>query len=1102
MARTPRNLLDTRPVELELLVAQQQEVVADLTEWVADFVEASKEVAPKESSKAKGRKEHEELRRWPRLADDRLINVAGISGERGTGKTTVMLSALKLWRDAVRGSSNRGGREEEDPRQRARRLAEDLAGELFILDILDFDPLPRDLPILSWVVQAFQPLVEELGAEDGAELAQAWQGLFRTVTLGWDAGAFGGERQDLVGGVLDRESQVGEWHGLRETWGRFLDVLFRKIRGRGLTDINEPQVIVVPVDDLDLQVERLRECLHCFRLLTHPRVLFVATLHREHLVDVLITEDLGRMYRLAGHEGPDLPDLGDKLNEAPHHWAGELGVALADKVVRRDAVNVLGNLRLAEVLAWSPEHGGVGWLRTELQRPWVRQPFADQRRWALGLKPEDAPLGNAAGASDEEGLTTLGFLDRWPRAAALRVGNLRQLVQLQGQSVRRQRSLARHRAEGEATAVGVGEIWDLVEGEEHSWSHIYAVELDGVDRARRGFSGDRGCLVAVGGNVQPRRVLPPSRRGTQVSPRYGVPTARDIFARDLAWLYDRWRSAPYLNGPFLLWTSWSTLYPGVIAAWPIPLSPECPFELDWVQRLWGRFEPQENHSIEGLVYQWVRFWLASMRRPDVAEPKEAAGEADWHALLDHVWQCARAAEVSSREEGGGRGDDRMTTFAYRRLPMLAAPEYGLPHWLRRTLLERTVKEVQVVAPGTLGSPQSRLEVWRSVFTGERIGRLRNFAAWDRQTVAASTRGTWTDDDAGTFWAGAETETRVLTVPDGLWDSLVRGLAAFRPNSSAAVALAAVLPTLPQDGRSEVPLNQVVFQSWFPKLFPVLNAAVGEMAPGEFERDMAPLRGAALAGGRVLGQLLWPVIIKILGLPQDYLAWFDPNTPSAYRRYGEPISLRMRADAGVAVTPTLETAWEPSHLAPSPGWELAADPTIPSAHQAALVEAIGLTTSAMSEAVAPYSVPGLTLIPPKSLGRWQAEQLDEVVPWPELPTWLDHELLRIRMAVLEVAVRSLQPPRVEESEILLWEVSELLRAVASAFRGQRGEAQVEVIFRATTEGSRVFTGDTISLVHHSRFPAFREWLRRASPVLDGYLEGHLPDLLGKELRERL
>ena len=291
-----------------------------------------------------------------------------LDGARGTGKTSLLLTMAHRWNIRDGCEVKRHDSDEAQYEARVRGVADRLHFEptytiptrIHPLRILDFDPLPPQMPLVAGIIQAWQPLAQKYDELSGRReeqcdsevetLEDAWTNLFRVGTVGWSAMP---TAAGLLEQVLDRQEQVFEWQRLGQRWYEFV----RKVIacGKCLRDphkfLCEP-VFVIMIDDVDLQVERIRELLPALRLLYHPNVAFLVAAHWEHLIDTLGMDFLGRQNRLA-----NLLVDSDILTVAKHdRWAGTLALAAATKVFPLKNRWQLTRLTLHELLAF-PNYG-------------------------------------------------------------------------------------------------------------------------------------------------------------------------------------------------------------------------------------------------------------------------------------------------------------------------------------------------------------------------------------------------------------------------------------------------------------------------------------------------------------------------------------------------------------------------------------------------------------------------------------------------------------------------------------------------------------------------------------------------------------------------
>ena len=297
----------------------------------------------------------------------RSPNVLLLDGERGTGKTSLLLTMAHRWNV----HSNCGvERHDNNPVKYKKRVEQiqhlhlvpdgNLPEQFHPLRILDFDPIPPQMSLISGIVHAWQPLVEKYDeltrfpadCDDEVDTLQdRWEQLFRVATVGWSPVP---AAKGLLEQVLDRQEQVREWQNLGQRWYEFVSEVIR--RGKRLKDSHRldcAPVFIIMIDDVDLQVERIREVLPALRLLYHPNVAFLVAAHWDHLIDTLKIDFLGRQNRISNRKIER-----NALTEADNDkWAGTLAFAAATKVFPRKNKWTLQKLSLFQLLAF-PGSGG------------------------------------------------------------------------------------------------------------------------------------------------------------------------------------------------------------------------------------------------------------------------------------------------------------------------------------------------------------------------------------------------------------------------------------------------------------------------------------------------------------------------------------------------------------------------------------------------------------------------------------------------------------------------------------------------------------------------------------------------------------------------
>ncbi len=274
--------------------------------------------------------------------EDRYPRVLLLDGSRGTGKTSLLLTLARRWN-----STSEDHRKNFDAafKERVDALADpayvasnaDRPSFVRVLRILDFDPLPPEMPLAAGLIQAWRPLIAEYerialrladyGDSEEESLTDRWLRLFRVAAIGWTPIPRG---TGLVEQVLDREEQIGDWQALSEQWRDFVEhVLLFGENHRHECKVPQNPVFVVMIDDVDLQVERVSELLPALRMLYHPAVVFIVAGDHAHLVDMLKLDFFGRQAKIATYRGGGASVLSAAEDDP---WCSELAEASFQKV--------------------------------------------------------------------------------------------------------------------------------------------------------------------------------------------------------------------------------------------------------------------------------------------------------------------------------------------------------------------------------------------------------------------------------------------------------------------------------------------------------------------------------------------------------------------------------------------------------------------------------------------------------------------------------------------------------------------------------------------------------------------------------------------------
>jgi len=203
-------------------------------------------------------------------------------------------------------------------------------------------------------------------------LLERLQELYQMAIVGWGSDqlrtAF---QKDLSDFVLDQEQQHRNWQQLQESWQSFLDDLFKELDKR--TDIFPKNgLLVLPIDDADLQIERDRELILAIRLLYHPRLVYLLTGNIDNLEYILTLESLSRMMKL-----DSLRD--EKLADESKERARNLANSLRKKVLPSSHVLPMEKLTVSQILEWNEKTTTKLLDKIEIKQGITLRQFLEQR---------------------------------------------------------------------------------------------------------------------------------------------------------------------------------------------------------------------------------------------------------------------------------------------------------------------------------------------------------------------------------------------------------------------------------------------------------------------------------------------------------------------------------------------------------------------------------------------------------------------------------------------------------------------------------------------------------------------------------------------------
>lgn len=289
-----------------------------------------------------------------------------ISGERGTGKTSLMLTLWRALRTKDEPDPNdfwtlvRADDQDEKARHdRAKAAVAAAADAVEWLPTLDLEPLPNRTNLFVALLTRVLTLLERsCPVEDGprARLADApsavlkFRDFVRDVAATWE-----GESTDRAARVdvrtfgeesLQREKARGRIEGFRSLLAEALAEIRPSRAGRP-----RPSLLVLPIDDADLSPDRFAELLRLLRTLYSPQLAFIVLVGDEDHRRVAEAAYTGRVRRLA--EGAVTP-LDKEEDERARLWGRELAAGALRKLLAPGQYVRLRRLDAREVWRFRP----------------------------------------------------------------------------------------------------------------------------------------------------------------------------------------------------------------------------------------------------------------------------------------------------------------------------------------------------------------------------------------------------------------------------------------------------------------------------------------------------------------------------------------------------------------------------------------------------------------------------------------------------------------------------------------------------------------------------------------------------------------------------
>lgn len=267
---------EANPLEWTSLSPDQQALVTQVHEWLTALLR-SRYAEKRDKSFV------------PDLDVARASHVLLIDGRRGVGKTTVMLSLLRMWTEALH--------EDAAPPEPEQGAVNGLlkTKRVIPIQIMDMQPLAGHPSLLLQLAGRMYRVTEQLMSKSAAKYeegnccqspasVEAWRQLVQAVAMG----AEDDPRQRRSSSnpedfAIEQEQAERKRMTIGEQWRKFVDTLLADVGAPKYKDLLKPYVpgadpvFIVPIDDADMNPERGVELLELLRSLWHPRVIFLLT---------------------------------------------------------------------------------------------------------------------------------------------------------------------------------------------------------------------------------------------------------------------------------------------------------------------------------------------------------------------------------------------------------------------------------------------------------------------------------------------------------------------------------------------------------------------------------------------------------------------------------------------------------------------------------------------------------------------------------------------------------------------------------------------------------------------------------------------------------
>lgn len=266
---------EAQPTSWDILNLGQQEAIRSLLKIVKESLELLE-------------KEKQSDYRSPYFSDVRASRIAFLDGQRGTGKSTVLITFLKALKT---GELNNAPSDIEE-------LIKQLSSRVVLLEAIDMEPVPKDWNMLPAILVRIGEAYNRFSAskesnplgllEPTSHYHDAWTRLNllqNNIALSWD-----GNLSDRAG-QIDPDTYAQETIR-NETARLHLNPEFRTTLDQLAKQISqcshiENPIFLLPIDDFDLNPTACLEMLRILRMISVPR-LFNLVLGDLDVVDIVL----------------------------------------------------------------------------------------------------------------------------------------------------------------------------------------------------------------------------------------------------------------------------------------------------------------------------------------------------------------------------------------------------------------------------------------------------------------------------------------------------------------------------------------------------------------------------------------------------------------------------------------------------------------------------------------------------------------------------------------------------------------------------------------------------------------------------------------------